>query len=143
MRQGNVLRFTALVLLSFMLTGCIHYTHKSAEGKPPSEIATIKLVDQSLVIVRIDGELTLYILAKQTEYLLGAGAYRIQVRKDLSVDSSTSAVERDVELVAGHTYGLYGKTSRYWWNYEIRDIETGQRADIIPQAITKSPATAR
>lgn len=142
MRHNDVLRFTALFLLSFTLSGCMHYTHKSAEGKSDSDIATINLIDKSLAIVKVDDEGTLFWLGRQDQYFIGAGTHRIKVWKDLTIQSHTAIVERNIELVAGHTYGLYGESSRAGWDFQVRDVKTGLRADIVAPAAATSSATA-
>ncbi|TFH78873.1 MULTISPECIES: hypothetical protein [Pseudomonas] len=129
MRVGNILRSAALLLAGLTLSGCIHFTHESAEGKPVSDIATINQINPALTIVRVDGEGTWFWLSRQSQYFIGPGIHRIEVRRELSQQSYTGTVERTVELAAGRTYGLDGKTGYGRWDFEVRDIETGQRVD--------------
>jgi hypothetical protein len=119
MRQNVVLRFIAISLACFTLTGCIHYEHKSAEGKPWDEVATIRQFDKSLSISKIDDDTSLYWLARQTEYRLGAGRHKLSVK---------------------HAYGLYGRSSMKWWYYEVRDLETGRSAKVMDPAATAAPS---
>ncbi|MCQ6255841.1 hypothetical protein [Pseudomonas sp. Q11] len=139
MRHDVVLRFIAMSLTSFSLTGCIHYEHKSAEGKPWDEVATIRQFDKSLSISKIDDDTSLYWLARQTEYRLGAGRHKISVKQAIGTEYSRP-VEMTVDLVGGRTYGLYGISSMKWWYYEIRDVETGRSAKVIEPAVTTMPS---
>lgn len=144
MRHDVVLRFFAMILSSFMLTGCIHYEHKSAEGKLGSQIATIQQFDKSLTIFKIDDDDTLYWLSRQSEYRLGAGRHTIQVRKFITAQQQSDPIELTVDLVGGRTYGLYGISSLKWWRYEVRDVETGKPADVASRDVNAtSPAPAR
>ena len=140
MRHAIFLRFIAIILFSFALTGCIHYEHKSAEGKSSSEIATIQQFDKSLTIFKIDDDQTLYWLSRQSDYRLGAGRHKIQVRKFISAQQQTAPIELTVDLVGGRTYGLYGISSLTWWRYEVRDVETGQPADVAGPVVNEPPA---
>ncbi|WP_417695733.1 hypothetical protein [Pseudomonas sp.] len=139
MRHDVVLRIIAVILFCFTLTGCIHYEHKSAEGKPWSEVATIRQYDKSLSISKIDDDTSLYWLARQTEYRLGAGRHKISVKQAIGTEYSRP-VEMTVDLVGGRTYGLYGISSMKWWYYEIRDVETGRSAKVIEPAVTTMPS---
>ncbi|MFQ6557082.1 hypothetical protein Q7F05_14130 [Pseudomonas sp. Lb2C1-1] len=139
MRHDVVLRFIAMTLFCFTLTGCIHYEHKSAEGKPWEEVATIRQYDKSLSISKIDDDESLYQLARQTEYRLGAGRHKLSVKQTIGTGYS-SPVEMTVDLVGGRTYGLYGISSMKWWYYEIRDVETGRSAKVIEPAVTATPS---
>ncbi|MDY7534045.1 hypothetical protein RGV33_20580 [Pseudomonas sp. Bout1] len=142
MRHEIFWRFIAMILFSFTLTGCIHYEHKSAEGKSNSEIATIQQFDKSLTIFKIDDDQTLYWLSRQSEYRLGAGRHKIQVRKFITAEQQTAPIEMTVDLVGGRTYGLYGISSLSWWRYEIRDVETGQPADVADSVANETPSTS-
>ncbi|MGX4730683.1 hypothetical protein [Pseudomonas corrugata] len=135
MKYAVVSRFTAMTLFCFTLTGCIHYEHKSAEGKPWDEVATIRQFDKSLSIAKIDDDTSLYWLARQTEYRLGAGRHKLSVKYAIGTEYSRP-VEMTVDLLGGHTYGLYGTSSMKWWYYEIRDIDTGLSAKVIDPAGT-------
>lgn len=140
MRYDFVFRFIAIIFSSLVLTGCIHYEHKSAAGKASSQVATIQQFDKSLTIFKIDEDQTLYWLSRQNEYRLGAGRHKIQVRKFITAQQQTAPVEMTIDLVGGRTYGLYGISSLNWWNYEVRDVETGQRANVADPAVTATPA---
>lgn len=142
MRHRDFLRFATLFLLSFMLSGCMHYTHKSAEGKPDSDVATINLIDKSLSILKVDDDGTLFWVGRQYQYFIGPGAHRIKVWKDFAIDRHSIAVERNIELLAGHTYGLYGATWGGAWDFQVRDVKTGLRADIVVPPVGTSAAAA-
>ncbi|WP_260959803.1 hypothetical protein [Pseudomonas citri] len=139
MRHDVVLRFVAMILLCFTLTGCIHYEHKSAEGKPWDEVATIRQYDKSLSISKIDDDESLYMLARQTEYRIGAGRHKLSVNQAIGTEY-TRPIEMTVDLVGGRTYGLYGISTMKWWYYEIRDVETGHSAKVIEPSVTTTPS---
>ncbi|NUT88403.1 hypothetical protein HNO91_18355 [Pseudomonas corrugata] len=139
MKYAVVSRFIAMTLFCFSLTGCIHYEHKSAEGKPWDEVATIRQFDKALSIAKIDDDTSLYWLARQTDYRLGAGRHKISVHRAIGTEYSRP-VEMTVDLVGGHTYGLYGTSSMKWWYYEIRDIDTGRSAKVIEPAVMSTPS---
>ncbi|WP_460159092.1 hypothetical protein [Pseudomonas sp. S1_H07] len=139
MRHDIVLRFIAVILFCFTLTGCIHYEHKSAEGKPWDEVATIRQFDKHLSIDKIDDDTSLYWLARQTEYRLGAGRHKLSVKYAIGTGYSRP-IEMTVDLVGGRTYGLYGVSSMKWWYYEVRDVDTGRSAKIIEPAVTTTPS---
>ncbi|WP_335945382.1 hypothetical protein [Pseudomonas sp. G166] len=139
MQHDVVLRFIAMILLCFTLTGCIHYEHKSAEGKPWTEVATIRQFDKHLSIDKIDDDTSLYWLARQTEYRLGAGRHKLSVKYAIGTEYSRP-IEMTVDLVGGRTYGLYGISSMKWWYYEIRDTETGRSAKVVEPAVTTTPS---
>ncbi|KHK63549.1 hypothetical protein [Pseudomonas frederiksbergensis] len=139
MRHDVVSRFIAMGLICFTLTGCIHYEHKSAEGKPWDEVATIRQFDKSLSISKIDDDTSLYWLARQTEYRLGAGRHKLSVKHAIGTEYSWP-VEMTVDLVGGRTYGLYGRSSMKWWYYEVRDLETGRSAKVMDPAATVAPS---
>ncbi|MDU9035892.1 hypothetical protein NHG95_22390 [Pseudomonas corrugata] len=142
MQHDVVLRFTVMILFCFTLTGCIHYEHKSAEGKPYLQVATIRQFDKHLSITSIDDDTSLYWLTRQTEYRLGAGRHKLAVRYAIGTGYSSS-VEMTVDLVGGRTYGLYGTSSFKWWRYEVRDLDTGQSAQVIePAGTTTKPVEA-
>ena len=138
MRHDIVLRLAAVILFCFTLTGCIHYEHKSAEGKPWAEVATIRQFDKHLSIVKIDDDTSLYWLARQTEYRVGAGRHKISVNYAIGKEF-TRPMEMTVDLVGGRTYGLYGISSMKWWYYEVRDVETGRSASVIKKTDLFSP----
>jgi len=139
MRHDVVLRFIAMIFFCFTMTGCIHYEHKSAEGKPSDEIAIIRQFDKSLSIDKIDDDTSLYWLARQTEYRLGAGRHKLSVQYAIGTEY-TRPIEMTVDLVGGRTYGLYGVSSMKWWYYEVRDVETGRSAKVIEPAVTTTPS---
>ncbi|WLH47086.1 hypothetical protein [Pseudomonas beijingensis] len=139
MRHDVVLRFVAMILLCFTLTGCIHYEHKSAEGKPWDEVATIRQYDKSLSISKIDDDESLYMLARQTEYRVGAGRHKLSVNQAIGTEY-TRPIDMTVDLVGGRTYGLYGISTMKWWYYEIRDVETGHSAKVVEPAVTTTPS---
>ncbi|WDU64866.1 hypothetical protein LRS56_10600 [Pseudomonas poae] len=128
-RLHTVLRGAALLFAAAGLSGCIHYEHQSAEGKPGAEVATIQQFDKHLAITRIDGESTLFWLGRQNEYRLGAGTHRLQATWAIGQGYS-APLGKTVNLVGGRTYGLYGEASMDRWSYDIRDIETGQSAAV-------------
>jgi hypothetical protein len=128
---ANLQKIGALFAASLALTGCIHYEHDSAKGKPAEQVVTIQQFDKSLTIVKIDGEQTLYWLSRQSEYRVGVGIHTLQVRKFITAQTHTALVPLTVELVPGRTYGLYGFSSLNQWSYDIRDIETGKSASVV------------
>lgn len=130
MRHDVVLRLFAMMLFSLALTGCIHYEHKSAEGKPTGQVATIQQFDKHLTIVKIDNDQTLHWLSRQSEYQLGAGVHTVQVTRFISAQAKTAPLAMTVELAGGRTYGLYGNVSENRWSYDIRDVETGKSAAV-------------
>ncbi|OPG74268.1 hypothetical protein B1219_04130 [Pseudomonas ogarae] len=139
MRHDVVLRFVVMTLFCFTLTGCIHYEHKSAEGKTWAEVATIRQFDKHLSIDKIDDDTSLYWLARQTEYRLGAGKHKLSVKYSIGTGYSRP-IEMTVDLVGGRTYGLYGISSMKWWYYEVRDVDTGRSAKVIEPAVTTTPS---
>ncbi len=132
-----VSRSVALTLSSLALTGCIHYEHKSAEGQPVAQVATIQQLNKHLTITRIDEDTTLYWLSRQSEYRVGAGVHKVRVKWYFG-EASTASLETTVNLVGGRTYGLDGEMWKDHWGYNIRDIETGQSAFVTGQA-AKAP----
>ena len=58
--RAVVTRVCAMLLASVALSGCIHYEHGSAKGKPAEQVVTIRQFDKSLTIIKIDQEQTLY-----------------------------------------------------------------------------------
>nr|WP_314526425.1 hypothetical protein [uncultured Pseudomonas sp.] len=138
MRHDVVLRLFAMMLFSLALTGCIHYEHNSAEGKPVDQVATIQQFDKHLTIFKIDDDQTLYWLSRQNEYRLGAGVHRLQVTRFISAQAQTAPLAMTVELAGGRTYGLYGNVSSNRWSFDIRDVETGKSASVI-DPLNKTP----
>ncbi|MGA9703159.1 hypothetical protein [Pseudomonas sp.] len=136
-RHAVVLRSVALMLSALGLTGCIHYEHKSAEGQPVAQVVTIQQLNKHLTITQIDDDTTLFWLSRQSEYRLGAGIHKIRVKWYFG-EASTAPLETTVNLVGGRTYGLDGQMLMDRWGYDIRDVETGQSAFLIPQA-AKTP----
>lgn len=129
MRVQIVFRVIALAAFSVALTGCIHYEHQSAEGKPAAQVATIQQLDKHLVITKIDDKSTLFWLSRQSEYQLGAGTHKLTVAWYFG-ENSTGGFEKTVNLVGGRTYGMSGEMFKDRWTYDIRDSETGQSAVV-------------
>ncbi|WP_434572511.1 hypothetical protein J3P88_26270 [Pseudomonas sp. Z3-6] len=109
------------------------------EGKSWAEVATIRQFDKHLSIDKIDDDTSLYWLARQTEYRLGAGKHKLSVKYAIGTGYSRP-IEMTVDLVGGRTYGLYGISSMKWWYYEVRDVETGLSAKVIEPAVTTTPS---
>ncbi|WP_282396099.1 hypothetical protein [Pseudomonas sp. PS01298] len=122
-------RAFSMLGFSLALTGCIHYEHQSAEGKPADQVAVIQQFDKHLTITRIDNNGTLFWLGRQNEYRLGAGTHTLQATWSIG-DGRTAPLATTVSLVGGRTYGLYGEASKGRWSYDIRDVETGQSATV-------------